>query len=98
TGLFASPRLVALTGVGQAGLFYGAGWHQLGVQLLGLLGAAAYVLVVSWLILRVMKATMGLRVPEEDEIVGLDLSEHGTYGYPEQLPAAGSATKIGAVT
>lgn len=97
TGFFASPRLVELAGVGQAGLFYGAGWRQLGVQLLGLVGAAAYVGIVSLVILGLMKATMGLRVPEEDEIVGLDMSEHGAFGYPEQLSAPGGA-KVGAIT
>jgi Amt family ammonium transporter len=35
-----------------------------------------------------MKLVMGLRVTEEQEIVGLDLSEHGTYGYPEQMKKA----------
>ena len=34
-----------------------------------------------------MKKTIGIRVSEEEELVGLDLSEHGTYGYPEQLSA-----------
>ena len=32
-----------------------------------------------------MKITMGIRVTEEEELVGLDMSEHGTYGYPEQM-------------
>ena len=47
TGLFATPELAEKVGVGQAGLFYGGGFHQLGVQLLGLVGAFAFVLVMS---------------------------------------------------
>lgn len=85
TGLFATPELAETVGVGQAGLFYGGGFHQLGVQLLGLVGAFAFVLVLSFIILGGMKAIMGIRVTEEEETMGLDMSEHGTYGYPEQM-------------
>lgn len=92
TGLFATPELAKTVGVGQAGLFYGGGLHQLGVQALGVFGAFVFVLVLSFIILGIMKLTMGLRVTEEEEIIGLDLSEHGNYGYPEQLkkPEMGS--------
>lgn len=85
TGFFASPRLVAKTGVGHAGLFYGGGFHQLGVQLLGVVGASVYVAGVSFVILFILKKTMGIRVTKEQELSGLDLSEHGSYGYPEHL-------------
>lgn len=85
TGLFASPRLVEITGIGNAGLFYGGGFGQLGIQLLGLAGTFAFVLVLSCLILGLMKVTMGIRVTEEEELMGLDISEHGMYGYPEQM-------------
>lgn len=85
TGLFATPALAEKTGVGKAGLFYGGGFEQLGVQLLGVIGTFAFVLVLSFLILGGMKWLMGLRVTEEEEMMGLDMSEHGTYGYPEQM-------------
>ncbi|WP_047155196.1 ammonium transporter [Aneurinibacillus tyrosinisolvens] len=85
TGFFASPRLVEQTAIGKAGLFYGGGWHQLWVQTVGVLGAAVYVAIVSFVILYVLKVTMGLRVTPEEEIAGLDMSEHGAYGYPEHL-------------
>lgn len=91
TGLFATPALVEQVGVGSAGLFYGGGVHQLGIQALGLIGTIAYVLIVSFVLLGIMKATMGLRVNEEEEVVGLDLSEHGSYGYPELLSAPAPA-------
>ncbi|MFS0861221.1 ammonium transporter [Fredinandcohnia sp. 179-A 10B2 NHS] len=81
TGFFATPELAT---VGQAGLFYGGGFAQLGVQLMGVVSAGAYAFVVSFIILAVMKKVMkGLRVTEEEEIMGLDVSEHGSYGYPE---------------
>jgi ammonium transporter, Amt family len=41
--------------------------------------------VASFVILWVIKKVIGLRVTEEEEVMGLDLSEHGAYGYPEQL-------------
>ncbi|OGX61596.1 MAG: ammonium transporter [Paenibacillus sp. RIFOXYA1_FULL_44_5] len=85
TGFFASKRLVDIVGVGKPGLFYGGGLHQLGVQALGVSVSFIYVLIASFIILGIMKVTMGLRVSEEEEIVGLDLSEHGSYGYPEQM-------------
>ncbi|HJV45977.1 MAG TPA: ammonium transporter, partial [Bacillota bacterium] len=49
------------------------------------LGAALYVAIISFVILFALKKTIGIRVTEEEEIVGLDLSEHGAYGYPEHL-------------
>ncbi|HEY2494086.1 MAG TPA: ammonium transporter [Paenibacillus sp.] len=85
TGLFATPELVETTGIGQAGLFYGGGFHQLGVQALGVVGTFIFVVVLSVIILGIMKVVMGLRVTEEEEMMGLDISEHGTYGYPEQM-------------
>ncbi|MFD1777667.1 ammonium transporter [Fredinandcohnia salidurans] len=81
TGFFATPELAT---VGQAGLFYGGGFTQLGVQFLGVATSGLYAFVVSFIILAVLKKVMGgLRVTEEEEIMGLDISEHGSYGYPE---------------
>lgn len=95
TGLFATPELAETTGVGKAGLFYGGGFGQLGVQVLGVIGTFAFVLVLSFLILGIMKRTMGLRVTEEEETMGLDISEHGTYGYPEQMSLLNKTTSSG---
>ena len=63
-------------GVG-AGLFYGGGLSQLGIQLLGIVTVAAYVLVVMFIIFKLIDKTVGLRVPAEVEIDGLDVHEHG---------------------
>ncbi|MFS1511990.1 ammonium transporter [Chengkuizengella sp. SCS-71B] len=86
TGLFATETLAVQTlDWGQAGLFYGGGFTQLGVQVMGVVTSGAFAFVASFIILAIMKAVMGLRVTEEQEIIGLDLSEHGSYGYPEQI-------------
>jgi Amt family ammonium transporter len=83
TGFFATPQLAELYG-GLPGLFYGGGLEQLGVQALGVATSGIYAFIVSFVLLLIMqKALSGLRVTEEEEIMGLDLSEHGTYGYPE---------------
>lgn len=61
----------------STGLFYGGGLSQLGIQLLGIVAVAAYVLVVMFLIFKLIDKTVGLRVPAEVEIDGLDMHEHG---------------------
>ncbi|WP_044641926.1 ammonium transporter [Risungbinella massiliensis] len=85
TGLFATPELVEKVGIGQAGLFYGGGLQQLGVQALGILVTILYVGVATFVLLLAIKKLGGLRVTDEEEEIGLDLSEHGGYGYPEQI-------------
>lgn len=81
TGFFATPELAT---VGSPGLFYGGGLSQLGVQAMGVAVSGLYAFAVSFVILLVMKKVMqGLRVTEEEELMGLDISEHGSYGYPE---------------
>ena len=63
-------------GVGK-GLFYGGGFAQLGTQLLGLITVDVYVVVVMFIIFKIIDKTIGLRVPAEVEIDGLDIHEHG---------------------
>ncbi|WP_332632514.1 ammonium transporter [Halalkalibacter flavus] len=88
TGFFATPELAAMNG-GTAGLFYGGGLSQLGVQVLSVVACGAFAFIASYVLLLVTKAVCGgLRVSEEEEIVGLDLSEHGSYGYPESMPGS----------
>ncbi|MEQ6376837.1 ammonium transporter [Bacillaceae bacterium S4-13-56] len=82
-GFFATPELAS---VGQPGLFYGGGFTQLGVQLLGVVASGIYAFVVSYILLKIIeKVFLGgtLRVTHEEELMGLDMSEHGSYGYPE---------------
>ena len=59
------------------GLFYGGGFAQLGTQLLGLITVDVYVVVVMFIIFKIIDKTIGLRVPAEVEIDGLDIHEHG---------------------
>jgi Amt family ammonium transporter len=77
-----------LTGIFAAVWLGGAGftvqktvWAQLGVQALGVLSAAAWCAVLTWLILKLLDIVFGLRVAEEKETEGLDLAEHGERGY-----------------
>jgi Amt family ammonium transporter len=64
------------------GLFNGGGVTQLGVQALGSLAYAVWAVGLSFIVLGILKATLGLRVSEEVEIEGLDISEHGSIAYP----------------
>lgn len=87
TGFFTTPELAT---VGKPGVFYGGGFEQLGVQIMGVLASGVFAFIVSYVILSIMKVSMkGLRVTEEEEIIGLDISEHGSYGYPELVKAEG---------
>ena len=84
-GLFTSPRLAAYNGIGDPkGLFYNGSFTQLGVQAVGVVAAFAMVFALSYMTFAVIKATVGIRVSEEEE-AGLDIAAHGMYGYPEQF-------------
>ncbi len=59
------------------GLLYGGGFKFLGIQALGVVSVIAYVAVVITVVFLLLKRTIGLRASAEDEIAGLDISEHG---------------------
>jgi Amt family ammonium transporter len=87
-GLFTSPRLAKFNAVGDPGLLYTGSFHQLLVQALGIVTVFAFVFVLSIAAFWAIKKTYGLRVSAEEEDAGLDITEHGMYGYPEQfIPA-----------
>lgn len=67
TGLFAT----------EGGVFYGGGFQFFGVQCLGVVTVAAYVAVIITIVFLLIKHTIGLRVSREEEVTGLDVSEHG---------------------
>ena len=67
----------------EAGLFYGGGVKQLGIQVLGILAVAAFSLISSLILWKAIHGLMGLRVSEEEEIEGLDIGEHGMEAYPD---------------
>src|SRR5881227_191424 len=87
-GLFTSPRLATLNGIGKPGLVYTGSFHQLLAQLEGVATAFVCVFAISYATFWAIKKTIGLRVTEAEEEAGLDIAEHGMYGYPEQfIPA-----------
>ena len=89
-GFLTVPGLADRLATGQGGLFYGGGFHQLGIQALGLVSVGAFTFTASFLVLLLFKVTFGIRTDPEDEQLGLDVTEHGMWGYPEfYIPVPG---------
>ena len=86
-GIFTSPRFAQYAAIGDpdGGLVYSLSFEQLGDQALGIVVAFGTVLALSYTVFKAIDMTVGLRVSEEEELAGLDISEHGMYGYPEQF-------------
>ena len=81
-GLFATPTapgysIANAAGEELKGLFYGGGFELLGLQLLGFVAVAAWTAVTITILFLVIKSTIGLRASREEEIKGLDITEHG---------------------
>ena len=77
-GLFATDTAPGFAKAGiKEGLFYGGGFGQLGLQLLGFVAVAGWAAVTMIFTFSLIKLTVGLRVTEEEEILGLDVTEHG---------------------
>ena len=90
TGVFAVPSLAENLATGTGGLWYTGDLHQLGVQATGLLAVGAFTFTASFAALWAMKRTFGIRVEPHVETAGLDVSEHGMWGYPEfYIPVPG---------
>ena len=79
-GLFAKYD-DAFLGREDAGLIYGGGLDQLAMQFVMVVIVIAWVGIASFILFGALKATMGLRVSEEEEVTGLDVAEHGSSGY-----------------
>ena len=75
TGIFASSAVG-----GTEGLIEG-NWSQVGIQIISILSVAAFAFTLTWIIGKVLAATIGLRVGSTEETVGLDLSQHGERAY-----------------
>jgi Amt family ammonium transporter len=89
-GFLTVPELAERLDWGQGGLLYGGGFHQLGVQALGLVAVGAFTFSASFAVLWAMKVTVGIRTEAHVENMGLDVSEHGMWGYPEfYIPVPG---------
>lgn len=78
-GLFAQDKFAP--GTTGNGLFFGGGWKLLGAQSLGIISVAAYSFLGGLLLFSIIKALIGLRVSREEELKGLDISEHGMEAY-----------------
>jgi Amt family ammonium transporter len=80
-GLFATDKApgapVGVGGVAPNGLFYGGGFSQLGMQLVGIGAIMLWTVVTMTIMFKIIKKTVGLRVTVEEEITGLDITEHG---------------------
>lgn len=89
-GFLALPSQAESLATGRAGLLYGGGLDQLGVQLLGLGAVGAFTFSASFACLWLLKVTFGIRTDAAAETAGLDVSEHGMWGYPEfYIPVPG---------
>jgi Amt family ammonium transporter len=82
-GLFAMPSLARRLETGEGGLLYTGSFHQLGVQALGLLVVGVISFGFSFTVLWLLKRAFGIRVTAEVELQGLDIAEHGAFGYAE---------------
>jgi len=83
-GLFATNQRAAAAAVGTGGAIEG-NWHQLWVQFYGVMATVGFTFACSFIVFAAIKYTIGLRVHEDVELRGLDISEHGMYGYPERF-------------
>ncbi|TAK03197.1 MAG: ammonia permease, partial [Candidatus Manganitrophaceae bacterium] len=80
-GLFAEDKIMPNT-TGN-GLLFGGGAKLLISQLTGIVAVAAFTFIASYVVWLAVKATMGVRVTEHEEMEGLDIGEHGNVAYPD---------------
>jgi ammonium transporter, Amt family len=91
-GLFTDPALARFNGVGRGGLVYTGSFAQLGAQAVAVSVAFVTVFSLSYGTFWLIRRAVGLRVSTRHELDGLDISEHGMWGYPEQfMPVPGGA-------
>ncbi len=87
-GLFSQASFGEANGMAAVnGLFFGGGMAQLGKQLLGVVSVVAWAAITAALMFYALKKTIGLRVDEEGQRIGLDISEHDLEAYPDFQPA-----------
>lgn len=84
-GLFATQERATSLAVGEGGLLTEGNAHQLWVQFYGVAATIGFTFTASLIVFLAIKYTVGLRVSEEEELRGLDISEHGMFGYPERF-------------
>ena len=81
TGIFASRAVQDLNGGSPVGLVEGGGYDLLGIQLMAVLFTILLTVEFTFILLWILERTMGLRVSQDEEMEGLDLSLHGEEGY-----------------
>jgi Amt family ammonium transporter len=82
-GLFATAPYAGSEGQPPLGLFFGGGIGSFANQLVGVVAVGVFTFVISWVAWTIINAVMGIRVEREEELRGLDISEHGMEGYPD---------------
>lgn len=83
-------------GIKEEGLLYGGGFEQLGLQALGVVSVAGWAAIAITITFLIIKATLGLRVSEQEEIIGLDATEHGLVSsYADFAPSMGEISMYG---
>ena len=79
-GLFGAEAVLKTASV-SSGLFYGGGFRALGIQLLGIVSYGSWAFILGMVTFMTIKKTIGLRVSEDEERKGLDITEHGNDAY-----------------
>jgi len=83
-------------GIKAEGLFYGGGFEQLGLQLVGFVSVASWAAITVTITFLIIKSTLGLRASEQEEILGMDITEHGLISsYADFAPAMNDASVFG---
>ena len=83
-------------GIKAEGLFYGGGFEQLGLQLLGFVSVASWAAITITITFLIIKHTIGLRASEQEEVIGLDITEHGLVSsYADFAPSMSDASVLG---
>ena len=89
-GFLTLPGQAEALATGSGGFFYTGSLDQFGTQVLGLVAVGVFTFTASFLVLWAMKRTFGIRTDPDVETAGLDVSEHGMWGYPEfYIPVPG---------
>lgn len=93
---FAIAQNGGASGICGTGLFYGGGFELLGKQCLGVLAVGAWTVAVMIVVFQAIKHTIGLRATEQEEILGLDVTEHGLISsYADFAPSMGDISMQG---
>lgn len=80
---------------GTKGLFLGGGFDQLLSQIIGVVAIAVFVAIAAFIVFSIVKAVIGLRVTEDEEMAGLDIAEHGAPGYGDDIVVGTAASGSG---